>query len=158
VQLAALKQITGRISKAITAAEARLKTAKRVRLAGDIAAVLGSSSVLAGSAKPAAIAGSHPSAAIAASAAIALLGALAGVLSEYAVRLPSPGGGSLFEIYSSLGEARFEAENLTVEIETLLSAQESDDVAKPLGIAVGAANTLCRKVQKSLSQILENAR
>src|SRR5205814_2285722 len=42
VQRAALDQVLRRISSAITSAERRLKLAKRVRLIGDVAAVLGS--------------------------------------------------------------------------------------------------------------------
>jgi len=88
---------------------------------------------------------------------VALLGALAGVLSEYAIRLPEGGGGSLFEVYSGLGEARFEAETLSGEIGVLMSGEESEDVEKSLIDAIGAANLLCRKVQKSFAQILQAA-
>jgi hypothetical protein len=87
---------------------------------------------------------------------VALVGALSGVLSDYAIRLPESNG-SLFQVYSGLGEARFEAENLLAEIEILLSASGSKDVESKLAEDVGAANALCRKVQGLFSKTLESA-
>lgn len=155
VQLAALRQIRTKISKSVVGAEKRLRLARRTRLIGDIAAVLGSSSVLAGNAGAVAGEGLNPKIAIAVSGIVALLGALAGVLSDYATRLPEGGGGSLFEVYSSLGEARYEAEVLIGEIEALVAAQNEEDVDAPLQERIGEANALCRKMQKSFAQTLK---
>jgi len=155
VQLAALKAVKERMSKCIVDAEYRLKWAKRIRLVGDIAAVLGSSSVLAGSAS-----GGSPTSSsnitIIAGGIVALVGALSGVLSEYAIRLPDTGG-SLFAIYRDLSVARFEAEMLIGEIDILLTVSDSEDVETRLTENIGAANALCRKVHESFPLVLQNS-
>lgn len=151
VQIAALKQITERIKIAAQSSERRLRISKRVRLVGDVAAVLGSSSVLAGTSSE-----SAPGWVVLTGGIIALVGALSGVLSDYSTRLAAGSGGSLFEIYSALSEARFEADSLQTEIKLLLKAAAQEDVEERLSAAIGEANALCRKVQKVFPHILQS--
>jgi hypothetical protein len=154
VQLAALAQIIERIKSAIRKAEGRLKISRRIRLAGDVCAIVGSSSVLVGASGGTQSAPS--SLTVMVSGCVALLGALAGALSEYALKLPD-GGASLFEIYAGLGEAQYEAEQLAGGIHELIALDSSEESREMLEKLVGEANVLCRKMQKSFALVLHTS-
>jgi hypothetical protein len=146
VAKAALAEIASRCQEGIALAERRLKLSRRIRLLGEIAAVLGSASVVT-------TALATPGSWIILSGTVALVGSLATVIAEYAVKLPQDKL-SLFETYAWLVEARFEAVQMAKEIAVLIDAGAANRHEAALTELIGKGNVLCREAHRRLASLL----
>lgn len=144
----ALDQIAVQCDSGLQSAENRLRVSRSVRLVGEIAAVVGSASVL-GSAS------SETPGLLIPSGIVALIGSLSSAISEFALRLPQEGSTSLFDTYAKLGEARFQATQLAKEIAIFLPLpQLNEPQQNELATLIGRANELCRDAVKLLTLLL----
>jgi hypothetical protein len=146
----ALTEVIARCQTGIASAERRLKLSRRIRLVGELAAVLGSASVVTTASAV------SPTWTVA-SGVVALIGALAAVVAEYAVKLPQENNSSLFETYAWLIEARFDAKQIAGEIDLLIHAGASNEHDAELVNLVGKSNTLCREAHRRLAFLLSQS-
>jgi hypothetical protein len=146
VCLASLKQTVVVCTNGIKAAERRLKLSRRAHLVAEIAASITSLGVLASLLNP------DLTVKI-----VTFIGSLATIVSSYAGRIPEDGKTSLFETYSQLVEGRFEASQLSQEIEIYLKKDITDQQGVELGKLIGEGNALCQKLNLLQTTLLNSA-
>ncbi len=144
VCLEALKVAVGRCDAAIPVARGRLAMARRLRLVGGLAGVLGSSSVLV------TLAANQPVGGYVGGG-VALLGSLTSFLSDFLTRLEATEGGAsrtLFEVYAGLLEKRDDGDQLRAEIDAYLAQKATEERDRLVADLIGPANKICAEIRR----------
>jgi hypothetical protein len=145
----ALEELQPLCTRGIEVAEKRLVWSKRLRLAGEIVAILGSASVIGSLAK----AGESSKAIALISGGVALVGSFLSLFSTYFTRLQDEKK-SLFEIYVGLVELRLEASQLLQDLNGYLNAGEEGDYDAELTDVVAKANGISKRAYMLLPELL----
>jgi hypothetical protein len=141
VCLTALGEVIPRCEEGIQVSGTRLRRARRMSLAAGIAAMVGSSSVLATLAAQSIVL-------TAVSGAIALAGSVLAFVADFIIRPDHEAKKTIFDTYMQLSRSRYRAEQLRGELAVHLEAgitQKREDAVVRL---IGEANALCLSVNE----------
>lgn len=144
VMMAALTEVGDAAQRKLIGISGRVRNARRQRLISQALVVVGSSSSLA------TLALSQTRAAVAASV-LTLLAALGNLAAEYLEKLLNPQAGNIYDLFQKLGEGRYRAKSLAVEIGIAI---KYGAVPEDLRALVSEANKLCEDLNGGLVQIL----
>jgi hypothetical protein len=144
VMMTALTEVADAAERKLMEVSGRVRNARRQRLVSQALVLVGSSSSLA------TLALSQTRAAVAASV-LTLLAALGNLAADYLEKLLNPQAGNIYEMFQRLGEGKYRAKSLAVEIAISL---KYGAVPEDLRALVGEANKLCEDLNGGLVQIL----
>lgn len=147
-QIEALEEAVDLSNRVIRVAEKRLRASRRFRLGGEIAALVGSASVLSSVPAQAWILALI-------SGVIGLAGSLSTLVAEYYVRLSFEGQSSLYEVYTALMNARYKAKGLLPELCILLEINRDQSHTDRLSTLIGESNAVCEEINRLRSRMLE---
>jgi hypothetical protein len=125
-----------RTDKALREVVARLRRARRFALAAGVAAMVGSSSVLATVAAKSMVLTSV-------SGLIALAGSVLAFVADFTTRPEQGGKRTLFDIYTQLSQSRYRAEQLRGELSAHIEVGITPKRAPDVSRLIGEANALC---------------
>jgi hypothetical protein len=147
VCLAALKEVILRCDQGVKAGGLRLKRARRMSLAAGIAAMVGSSSVLATLAAKLMIL-------TLVSGVIALAGSVLAFVADFTTRLDPEAKKTVFDTYMQLSRSRFRAIQLSGELSVYVDAGITQKREEAVMTLVGESNQLCLTVDQLLAGLL----
>ncbi len=140
-----LEQTALMCKKGLSTAVKKLKFSKKVTLIGQVATILGSSSVIGaigiGEEKMAICAGI-----------LALIGSISTLLSDYKEALICRKSGNIHDLYDELVNAQYEVIILSNDLK---SAIKFDKDEKNVSDLISKSNTLCRMINKNVMQIID---
>jgi hypothetical protein len=146
VCLAALEEVMPRCDEGIKASGARLRRARRLSLAAGVAAMVGSSSVLATLGAGSNVLGAGTNILAAVSGVIALVGSVLAFVAEFTTRPDHEAKKTVFDTYMLLSRSRYRAEQLRGELSTHIDAGISAKREDAVAGLIGEANALCLNV------------
>ena len=145
--LAAIEEVIPRCEEGVRASGTRLRRARRMSLAAGIAAMVGSSSVLATLAAQSVVL-------TAVSGVIALAGSVLAFVADFTTRPDHEAKKTVFDTFMQLSRSRYRAEQLrgelTVHLEVGIASKREEAVAQ----LIGEANALCLGVDELRATLL----